>query len=264
MATLVWDQVGTRYYESGLDRGVLYLQDGTVVPWNGLTAITETFSGTVTPVYFDGMKVNDLFANGDYSAKLTAITYPDEFSKVEGLGFVRNGVWVADQKPQTFGLSYRTKIGNDTEGDEIGYKIHLLYNVTAVPSDRNYQTNSNNTSIIDFEWNLTAVPQEIPGFLPTAHYIFDSTKIEQSLMLELEKILYGAPGTNPILKPIDELQLFIATYFTLEVVDNKDGTWTATDRDGSLITMISETEYTIEADIVVLNATTYEISSELA
>ena len=135
MPRLVWDKLGDRVYESGLDKGVLYLPDGSAVPWNGLTSVIEHFNQELSPVYYEGMKVADLVVLGDFTATIGAITYPDEFTEIEGAVEIRRGTFFGNQEPQVFGLCYRSEIGNDLEGESAGYKLHLLYNVTAVPKD---------------------------------------------------------------------------------------------------------------------------------
>src|SRR5580765_2617317 len=140
MSVLIWDTAGSKVYETGLDKGVLYLSDGSAVPWNGLTSIVEKFDKESESVYYDGMKITDLVYLGDFAATLKAITYPDQFIELDGYGFLRQGMYVGNQLPKTFSLSYRTRIGNDVDGDVAGYKIHILYNLTAIPTDRTYNT----------------------------------------------------------------------------------------------------------------------------
>lgn len=192
MAILEWDELEDRVYETGLDRGVLYLPDGSAVPWNGLTSVIEAFDKEVSAVYYDGMKINDLVSLGSFAATMRAITYPEEFVELEGFGEITNGVFAADQMPQLFGLCYRTQIGNAVEGDSAGYKIHLLYNVLAIPNQKEYQTISNETEPTEFEWSLTAIPEEVPGMRPTAHYVIDSREIDPWLLEELEEFIYGS------------------------------------------------------------------------
>jgi len=201
MTTLVWDAVGDRVYETGVDRGVLYLSDGRGVPWNGLTAVEDRTTSTVTPLYWDGVKYNDLFVVGDFVGLLKAYTYPDEFMEFEGVQEVDNGLFVAGQTPKIFGLSYRTKIGNDLTS-ELGYKIHILSNLTAVPSTKAFKTISDTMAAVEFEWTLTAVPSHVPGYKPTSHLIFDTSKncrtstrpsrSAEGLRRRLQRILLGA------------------------------------------------------------------------
>jgi len=204
MTTLVWDAVGDRVYETGVDRGVLYLSDGRGVPWNGLTAVEDRTTSTVTPLYWDGVKYNDLFVVGDFVGLLKAYTYPDEFMEFEGVQEVDNGLFVAGQTPKIFGLSYRTKIGNDLTS-ELGYKIHILSNLTAVPSTKAFKTISDTMAAVEFEWTLTAVPSHVPGYKPTSHLIFDTSKSSPEMIADLEAILYGSDTTDPELPSFENL-----------------------------------------------------------
>lgn len=228
MSKLVWDKVGSRRYETGLDQGVLYLPDGSAVPWNGLTSVIENFDRESQPIYFDGMKTNDLVVLGDFSATMKAVTYPDEFVELEGLSPIRKGLFLADQRPQAFGLCYRTQIGNDVDGDSTDYKIHVIYNVTAIPSDKTYATISSDPSLVEFEWKITAVPEEFPEFRPSSHIVIDSRDIDPLLLEDLELILYGSAMYDATLVPMFELITFIEEWYRVQIVYNDDGTWTAT------------------------------------
>ena len=261
MASIIWDQVGSRLYENGLDRGVLYLPDGSAVPWNGLTAVIENFDNSTEAVYFDGMKVNDLVVLGDFSASLKAITYPDEFIELEGLGVVRDGLFVADQRPKTFALCYRTHIGNDVNGDSLGYKIHILYNVTAIPSAQTYASFTIDPSLTEFEWVLTAVPQEVPGFRPTAHIILDSRKLDPWMLEEMELMLYGDSFTDASLLTFADLVTYMQGWFRVQIIDNGDGTWTAISQRDGFITFLGMEEFMIEhVNAFYLDEDTFEIS----
>lgn len=261
MTKLVWDRVGDRVYESGLDKGVLYLPDGSAVPWNGLTSIIESFDKESSPVYYDGMKIQDLVVLGDFSATMKAVTYPNEFTDLEGFGEVKRGLFYADQSPKTFGLCYRTKVGNDLVGEDAGYKIHVLYNVTAIPNDKNYATTSDQLSLVEFEWNITAVPEEIPGFRPTAHIILDSTEIDPWLLEELEEMLYGATIADAALIPMSELVVLIQNWFRVQIIDNEDGTWTAIEHRPGFIHVDPDRSFSIVGvNAVYLDDVTYLLS----
>jgi hypothetical protein len=224
---IVWDRVEDRIYETGLDRGVLYLPDGSAVPWNGLTSVIESFDKETQPVYFDGMKISDCVVLGDFSATMTAVTYPDEFVELEGLAPAKQGLFYSDQMPQTFGLCYRTKIGDGLVGDEAGYKLHIIYNITAIPSDKTYASAGADPSLVPFEWKLTAVPEELPGFRPTAHIVIDSRDVDPWLLEDLETMLYGTNTAAAILLPMPELAAYINEWYRVQIIDNGDGTWTA-------------------------------------
>lgn len=259
MGILQWDQAGERFYEAGVDRGVLYLSDGRGVAWNGLINVNEkTIGSGESPLYFDGVKYGDHIAPGDFAASIRAYTYPDEFLEFEGLADVGNGLYVANQMPKRFGLSYRTKVGNDTEGFELGYKIHILYNLIATPAPKNYQTTLDN-SATEFEWNVTAVPVEIPGYRPSAHLIFDTRDTNPLLITDIENSLYGTELEDAKLPGIASLVNFIGNWVIIRITDNNDGTWTAEGPD-NLISMLDATTFQIiQANAVYLDADTYMI-----
>lgn len=196
MSVLVWNQIGDRKFETGLDRGVLYLQDGSGVPWNGLISVVEKTAMTIEPLYLDGRKYAENIILGEYAATLSAFTYPDEFIEIEGIADVGNGVFMANQKPSRFGLSYRTKIGNDVDGPTSGYKIHILYNLLAVPSDQTFDSASDTPEAVAFQWELSSIPLNISDYHPSAHLIVDSTKTPPELVAEIEDLLYGTVSTN--------------------------------------------------------------------
>lgn len=261
MTSLVWDQSGSHFYELGVDRGVLYLSDGTGVPWNGLISVSESSSGSEgSPIYFDGVKYADSVYTGDYSASLKAYTYPDEFLEFEGVLEVGNGLFVTNQVQERFSLSYRSKIGNDTDDENYGYKIHILYNLTAVPQQKNYETISGDKSVMEFEWNVTGVPGEVPGFKPTVHLIFDTRRMSPLLVADIEATLYGTPITDPTLPPISTLTSFSDQWVIIRITDNFDGTWTVTAPD-SYITMLDSTTFQInQANAIFLDVNTYSIT----
>lgn len=210
MTKLLWDQAGSKKFETGVDQGVLYLPNGLAVPWNGLTSVIEHSSKESSPVYYDGIKVNDSVSLGDFSGTMKAVTYPDEFLEVEGAAYLRDGVLFNEQKPKMFGLCYRTRVGTDISATA-GYKLHILYNLKAVPTDKAFLTMGADTAPIEFEWDLTAVPVEVDGFHPTAHIVIDSTTVDPALLSYIEGILYGTSTIVPSLIPIDTLVNYIVT-----------------------------------------------------
>ncbi len=224
MTILVWDDLKDRTYETGLDRGVLYLQDGSAVPWNGLTEVNEINNSQSSPVYFDGRKINNLVALGDFEASLKAITYPDEFVELEGMGRLRNGAWLGEQKPDLFNLSYRTKIGNALDGD-FGYKIHIIYNAIASPSDKTRTSSSDDPNLVVFEWNIQTIPEDLDGFRPTAHFVIDSRDFDPWLLEDIEEKLYGGPFAEPELPTLPELVDYIKNWYRWKVTDLGDGTY---------------------------------------
>lgn len=262
MATLTWDDVGERVYETGLDRGVLYLADGSAVSWNGLTSIIENYHVETSPVYYDGMKITDLVSFGDFSATMKALTYPDEFIEIEGYSYMKRGILLGQQAPKTFGLCYRTQIGNDVQGDNAGYKIHILYNVTAVPSDRTYASLGADLSVVEFEWEIVAVPEEVPGFHPTAHIVINSNDVHPWLLQELEEKLYGSSQAVASLIPMADLVTFIRDWYSIQIVYNGDGTWTAYSEREGFITVESDGFFTITGVLAIyLDAYTFQITT---
>lgn len=231
MPQLVWDREQDRSYETGLDRGVLYLPNGSGVAWNGLTSVVEKFDKTVTATYYDGMKISDLITFGDFSATMKAVTFPDEFVEVECSEALRDGVFFQDQPPQTFCLCYRTCIGDDSAGQANAYKLHIIYNIVAIPSDRTYASMSDQPSLVEFEWTLYAVPEETPGFRPTAHLVIDSREVDPIMLSELEAKFYGDNSNDAALMTMSDLVAFMQSWFRIEIIDNGDGTWSAVIND---------------------------------
>lgn len=215
MTALEWDKTGDRRYETGVDRGVLYLPSGDAVPWNGLVSINETRSRQVKSYYIDGIKYLDKHVPGSYSAKLQAFTYPDELNEVLGTSEYSPGVFVHDQRVKLFNLVYRTLVGNDIEGLEHGYKIHIVYNVLAVTSDFSYESLAGDVSAVPFEWDLSGTPSLMWGIRPTSHISLDSRRIPEDTLALLEGMIYGkAPsgaGTeeDPLLQNDPELPALV-------------------------------------------------------
>jgi hypothetical protein len=267
MSRIRWDKVGERDFESGLDRGVLYLPDGSGVPWNGLTALIEKFDKDASPVYFDGRKIQDLVVLGDFAATMKAITYPEEFAYLEGQGELRPGIYVNDQEPKTFGLTYRTMFGDDLSGMEAGYKIHILWNVTATAKEKTYATASNDPNLVEFEWELVAVPEEVEGFRPTAHFIINSKEVDPWLLEDIETKLYGTSGANASLLPMDELVSFMASWYRVKITDNGDGTWKAESQRPGFIFFLdgaTESEFLLKGvNAVYVDDETYVLSDTI-
>lgn len=214
MAKLVWDQTGERLYETGVDRGVLFVYDtdsdgyGTGVPWNGLTAVNETPSGAESnPQYADNIKYLDLYSAEEFGATIEAFTYPEEFEECDGSAELVQGVTIGMQNRKMFGFSYRTLVGNDTEGTDHGYKLHLVYGAKASPSEKNRSTVNDSPEAVTFSWEVTTTPVNVAGFKPTAHLVIDSTKADPTKLAELEKKLYGDDSTGqPTLPLPDEVK----------------------------------------------------------
>lgn len=205
MAQLVWDETGTRTYETGVDHGVLYLPDSggnyiNGVAWNGLTNVTESPSGAeANAQYADNIKYLNLFSAEEFGATVEAFTYPDEFQMFDGLGVPTPGVVIGQQNRGVFGLSYRSKVGNDLVGDNYGYKIHLVYGCQASPSEKAYGTINDSPEPINFSWEITTTPVPVTGYKPTSILVIDSTKVNPTSLAALEQILYGDIGVDPAL-----------------------------------------------------------------
>lgn len=199
-----WDKPGDRRYETGIDRGVLYAPDGAV-PWNGLVSVLENTERDVKSYYVDGVKFLDTAVVGAYSAKLQAFTYPDELEELMGSLQFAPGVFAHDQRSKSFGLSYRTLVGNDIDGTDHGYKLHLVYNVTAVPSGLAMNTLNASSDLSPFEWSLTGVPATMFGIRPTAHLSFHSAAMDPALLASIEEIIYGTEEIAATLPSVVEL-----------------------------------------------------------
>ena len=197
MAKLEWDKTGERLYETGTDRGVLYVASNgtypTGVAWNGLTGVDENPSGAeANAQYADNIKYLELRSAEDFGATVTAYTYPDEFEQCDGSAEPTEGMYIGQQARKMFGMSYRTKIGNDVDGNEHGYYIHLIYGATASPSQRSYKTVNDSPEPIEFSWEVTTTPVNITGYKPVAHVRINSTKADPEKLAVLESVLYGA------------------------------------------------------------------------
>lgn len=222
MAKLTWDQVGERRFETGVDRGVLYLK-GTApgVPWNGLMKVEESpTGGEATPRYLDGIKYLNEAGPEEYEATIEAYTYPDEFANCNGEA-LDGGLSYGQQERMPFDLSYRTLIGNDVEGTNFAYKIHLIYNALAGPTQAGYQTLGASTDPVSFSWPITTMPVPIPGFMPSAHVVIDSTKLRASTLEVIEDYLYGTELVEPrMLYPEQLKEILPWLYF--EIVPNPE------------------------------------------
>ena len=217
MAKLVWDETGKRFYETGVKMGVLYVQQAggaynKGVAWNGLTAVTESPSGAeANPMYADDIKYLNLFSAEEFGATVEAYTYPVEFEQCDGSASISTGVTIGQQERKQFGLCYRTTLGNDTDGNDHGYKLHLIYGAKASPSEKAYATINDSPEAITFSWELTTTPVNVNGHKPTANLVIDSTKVSAAALTALEKALYGDESNEPRLPLPDEIVQIITT-----------------------------------------------------
>lgn len=224
MSKLVWDKTGERLFETGVSKGVLYpIQAGGLYTkgyaWNGLSAVTESPSGAeATPIYADNIKYLNLLSTEEFAATIEAYTYPDEFAECDGSASLADGVTIGQQARKMFGLCYRTEIGNDVDGNDHGYKLHLIYGAMAAPSEKAYATINDSPEAISFSWEVSTTPVNVSGFKPTASITIDSTKADPAKLAALEEILYGkdptsepsADGVEPRLPLPDEIATLMA------------------------------------------------------
>lgn len=212
---IVWDNVSDRTYETGVDHGVLYLIDNNEykngVPWNGLTGVTESPSGAEsTPIYADNIKYLNLTSAEDFGATIEAITYPPEFAECDGSAEVVPGVMLGQQDRKSFGFCYRTKIG-DTNSNDYGYKLHMIYGAKAAPSERAYATVNDSPEAITFSWEISTTPVNVEGYKPTAIMTIDSTKTDSTKLAALEKVLYGSDAAEARLPLPNEIIEMLGT-----------------------------------------------------
>lgn len=211
MPKIVWDNTGERLYETGVRNGVLYpiQTDGTYskgVAWNGLISVTESPSGAeATPLYADDIKYLNLISAEEYGSTIEAYTYPDEFAECDGSASIATGVNIGQQPRKTFGMCYRTVVGNDVENDNYGYKLHLVYGALAAPSEKAFSTINDSPEAITFSWEVSTTPVNVTGFKPTASLTIDSTKVDAAKLASLEVILYGIENEDARLPLPDEI-----------------------------------------------------------
>ena len=215
MSKIVWDQTGERLYETGVKQGVLYIPASGVyskgVAWNGLTAVTESPSGAeATALYADDIKYLNLMSNEEFGCTIEAYTYPDEFAVCDGSASLAKGVNIGQQPRKTFGLCYRTTLGNDTDGNNYGYKLHMVYGCLAAPSEKAFSTINDSPEAITFSWEVSTTPVNVAGHKPTAHLEIDSTKADPVKLAALEEILYGGAETEARLPLPDEIATLMA------------------------------------------------------
>jgi hypothetical protein len=219
MSKIVWDKSGERFYETGVKNGVLYTKtgaaDGAVwkgVAWNGLTAVTESPSGAeASPLYADDIKYLNLMSNEEFGGTIEAYTYPDEFMACNGEGELAKGITIGQQSRKEFGFCYRTTLGNDTDGNDYGYKLHIVYNALASVSEKAYASVNDSPEAITFSWEFTTTPVEVEGYKPTACVTIDSTKVDAEKLKALEAKLYGSESEEPTLPyPAEIATMFAA------------------------------------------------------
>ena len=247
MSKLTWDQIGERIYETGVDHGILFVVEdgvyGTGVAWNGLSNVTESPSGAeATAIWADNIKYLNLYSAEEFGATIEAYTYPDEFMECDGSREIASGVTIGQQERKSFGFAYRTKIGNDTDGEAHGYKLHLIYGCRASTSERAYATINDSPEAIQFSWELTTTPVPVEGYKPTADIIIDSTKTDPAKLTRIVGIIEGTADTYTKLtsEPDDW-----ATNYTDYYTKNQDGTYSKVPTGESAPTFATDTYYSM-------------------
>lgn len=264
MSRLVWDQNGQRTFETGVKYGVLYPINtvtnvyDTGYAWNGLTGVTESPSGAeATALYADDIKYLNLMSAEEFGGTIEAYTYPDEFAVCDGSATLSAGVHAGQQARKVFGLCYRTTIGNDVDGNDHGYKLHLIYGCQASPSERAYATINDSPEAITFSWEFSTTPVNVTGFKPTSLITIDSTKVNAAQLTQLENALYGDATHNPRLPLPDEVVSIIGTagsYAITNMLVNVENSNTAVAATGAYTGTLSAVDgYTIKNVIVTMN-----------
>lgn len=231
---MIWDDPDERYYSTGVDRGVLYSEDGTV-PWNGITGLTESGAGEKSVLYRDGHIFYSSVEPGDFEGSVTAFFWPKEFSKCLGMPEITPGLHIDYQKPRHFGFSYRSLIGSGTTGDMFGYQIHLVYNAIASASMRTRKTKTNSPAMDEFSFDIVATPVRVRGYRPSAHFVIDTRNLDPEVVASLEEILYGSGETPGALPDPEWLYDLLKFGSAITFVDNGDGTWTASGSTANLV-----------------------------
>lgn len=262
MPRLTWGETGTRLYETGIDRGVLYVGVNPGVPWNGLVSVDEApTGGEAKSFYVDGVKYLQVSAAEEFTATINAFTYPDEFGACDGSDQIRPGLYLHQQRRKSFGLTYRTLIGNDL-GSEQGYKIHLIYNALAEPAQRSYSSTNDSAEPSEFSWNLATRPPTMAGYRRTSHIVINSQTTGSSVLKAVEDFLYGDDTHPPKLPTLAELvELYDTPDFSLTVTANPDGTYTIEGPDSAIQELTSTTSQIIWPTVVPIDEDTYSISS---
>lgn len=262
MTRLIWGAVGSRFFETGVDRGVLYV-DGEGHAWGGLVSVDESSSGGGAKSYYlDGIKYLNISSREEFQATITAFYSPPQFDACDGTLSLRPGLFVTQQRRKPFDFCYRTLVGNDVEGTNKGYKLHLIYNALAAPSSRTYSSLSDSPEAEPLSWSITTKPVPIPEAAPGAHLVVDTSTASPYSVQTLEEILYGNALNAPRMPTPEELVLLFTDASPFTVTDNGDDTFTISGSDLA-VRMIDVGKYEIVADTVIpIDENTAEISSE--
>lgn len=248
MTRVTWSAPADRRFEAGLDRGMLYPSEAPGVAWNGLTAVEETGSEGTTVYFMDGRPYLNFPQPKEYQANLKAITFPDEFLPIMGMPEAAPGMYLDSQIMDSFGLCYRTLLGDALVGIEAGYKLHLVYNATATPAGISYATMSSELTPNEFAWTINAVPMPISGYRPTAHIVIDTRGVDPEALETLENMLYGTVSTAPEMPSPQTIFDLLSYGDSIIITNNGNGTWTA---EGS-----SENIYMLTPDVFQIDNVT--------
>lgn len=262
MTKIVWDEMGSRLYEVGIDRGVFYPAEGSGFAWNGLTSVVETIANANETIHFmDGTKFLNQLSIGDFSATIQAFTYPDEFAEYDGYG----DVGTSYQKRKTFNLSYRSLVGNDVSGSDYAYKLHLVYNCLASPTAHDHNTVGSSQDPTNFSWNISTTPIAVPNARPTAHIVIDTTRAYSGIVSAIEDILYGVDGVNPRFPTIDEIIAIFGENSPFIIIDHGDGMFTAIGAEDSPlahVTLLEPTVFELKSpSVVMIDEVTYSATT---
>lgn len=262
MSKIEWNRPGNRLYETGVDRGVLYVDKLPGVPWNGLSGVSEVpMEETSLVRHQNGIKFYESPTNDDFKAVINAFTYPREFQQCDGTASLGGGLYIDRQDRKRFHLTYRTLIGNDIEGPDFAYKLHLVYNGLAVPTAKNFMSLAGSVAPNVFSWTVSTIPIDIPNHTPSAHFVIDSREVNRFLLTEFENILYGTATTPARMPTIEEIMDLIGQWVTLIITDNEDGTFTAEGPD-EVVAMTGDEQFFIDwPSAIYLDEDTYTVST---
>lgn len=256
MAKLEWNRPGSRLFEGGIDQAVLFVDGGPGIPWSGLIGLSNKANGGERrDVYIDGVKANSEATIEEYLGTLEAYFYPDAFEACDGLGYDLDGLVRVGQQPRKpFHLAYRSWVGNDIDGLQSDYKIHLLYNLQVMPSQRKNRTMSRDIELQTFSWDVVSIPEEVPGFLPTSHLIFESSKLYPKILLDLEEIIFGGYYTNSRMPMPTEVVNIVADYLPVRLTQNPS---TTTNRGLHSHVVLDVRDPNLEGDLILMRNNLY-------
>lgn len=256
MTKLEWNRPGSRFFENGIDQGVLFVDGGPGIPWSGLIGLkNKATSGDTRDVYIDGVKANSEATIEEYVGTLEALFYPTAFEACDGIGYdLEENVRAGQQPRRPFHLAYRSWVGNDLDGQQADYKIHLLYNLYVSPSQRKNQTLARDVELQTFSWDLTSIPEPVPGFLPTSHLVFESAKLYPKILLDLEEIIFGGYYTNSRMPLPTEVVNIVADYLPVRLIQNPS---TTTNRGLHSHVVLDVRDPNLEGDLILMSNNLY-------